>query len=82
MIEDIKLGISIVTLASIVIAFLSYRANLRKLQDDRVRDSDKELINQARSSFQWAYDVLRAPNKMKSYGFERSPADEATAEFE
>jgi hypothetical protein len=58
LLEIIKLGISALTLVSIVIAYRSYRANLEKVSDDRMRDQDKELVSQAQKSLQWAYDVL------------------------
>ena len=56
--EILKLGISALTLVSIVIAYLAYRTNLRKQREDQVRDNDRELLAQAQKSFQWAYDVL------------------------
>jgi hypothetical protein len=57
-IEITKLAVSVLTLVSIVIAYLSYRTNLKKLNDDRVREIDKELLAQAKQSLHWAYDVL------------------------
>lgn len=57
-IEILKLSISALTLVSIGIAYLAYRTNLQKQREDRVRDSDKELLAQAQKSLQWAYDVL------------------------
>lgn len=56
--EVASLGVSVLTLVSIVIAYLSYRANLKKLNDDRVRERDKELVAQVQKSLQWAHDVL------------------------
>lgn len=53
-----KLALGVLTLISIVIAYLSYRTNLKKLNDDRIREIDKELLTQAKQSLQWAYDVL------------------------
>lgn len=58
LLEALKLGVSVLTLISIVIAYLSYRANLKKLNDDRIRERDKELLAQAGKSLQWAFDVL------------------------
>lgn len=58
-----KLLVSILTLASIVIAYRSYRANLSKQNDDRIRERDKELLSQVQKSFQWAYDVLTDEGK-------------------
>jgi len=57
-IEIAKLTLSALTLASIVIAYLSYQTNLKKLNDDRIREIDKELLAQSKQSLQWAYDVL------------------------
>jgi len=47
-----------VTLLLIFIAYLSYKANVQKSNDDRDRDHDKELLAQARTSLQWAYNAL------------------------
>ena len=57
-IELLKLGISLLTLTSILLAFLGYRANIKKVNDDRERDRDKELASQFQKSLQWAYEVL------------------------
>lgn len=57
-IEGVKLGVSCLTLISIVIAYLAYRANVRKQNEDRERDKDKELAAQAQKSIQWAFEVL------------------------
>ena len=56
--ECIKLGISLLTLVSITLAYLGYQANLKKVNDDRERDRDKELVMQFQKSLGWAYDVL------------------------
>jgi len=61
--EAVKLGISTLTLVSIIIAYLSYRANQNKSNDDRVREKDKELVVQVQKSLQWAYDVLTEDSK-------------------
>lgn len=53
-----KITLGVLALISIVIAYLSYRTSLKKLNDDRVREIDKELLAQAKQSLQWAYDVL------------------------
>lgn len=63
-VEYLKLGISLLTLFSIVLAYLSYRANLKKVNDDRERDQDKELTLQFQKSLQWAYDVLTEEGKV------------------
>ncbi|MBU8978171.1 hypothetical protein JI752_018645 [Lysobacter sp. MMG2] len=61
--EWLKFAISAATLVSIVIAFRSYRANVAKQNEDRIRDSDKELLAQAQKSIQWAYDALTDEGK-------------------
>jgi hypothetical protein len=57
-IEIAKLIVSVFTLMSIIIAYRSYRANLKKLNEDRVRERDKEFLAQAQKSLEWAYEVL------------------------
>lgn len=57
-VEYLKLGISLLTLVSISVAYLGYRANIKKVKDDRERDHDKELALQFQKSLQWAYEVL------------------------
>lgn len=56
--EWLKVAVSLVTFGSIVVAYLAYKANLTKIEEDRVRDRDKELLAQVKNSFEWAYDVL------------------------
>lgn len=56
--EYIKIGISSVTLISIWVALRGYALNRKKMQEDRIRDSDRELLSQAQKSLQWAYDTL------------------------
>jgi hypothetical protein len=56
--EWLKVAINVATFASIVIAYLAYRANLKKIAEDRVRDRDKELLAQVQKSLEWAYNVL------------------------
>lgn len=56
--EWLKVAVSLATLGSIVVAYLAYKANLSKIEEDRVRDRDKELLAQVKSSFDWAYNVL------------------------
>lgn len=56
--EWLKVVVSLATLGSIVVAYLAYKANLTKIEEDRVRDHDKELLAQVKNSFEWAYDVL------------------------
>ena len=53
-----RLVISALTLVSIVIAYMTYRANLRKINDDRLRERDKEYVGQFRASLEWAFDAL------------------------
>ncbi len=56
--EWLKVAVSFATFGSIVVAYLAYKANLAKIEEDRVRDRDKELLAQVKNSFAWAYDVL------------------------
>ena len=56
--EIAKVLISALTLVSVFVAFLAYRANLQKQEEDRVRDADKELLAQAQKSLEWAYNSL------------------------
>ncbi|KQP21342.1 hypothetical protein [Pseudorhodoferax sp. Leaf265] len=58
--EIAKLLVSLVTVGSLIYAIKAYNANVRKQQEDRVRDADKELVTQARLSLEWAYDALTA----------------------
>ncbi|MCD7097847.1 hypothetical protein [Stenotrophomonas sp. MMGLT7] len=62
-IEWIKIGISGLTLVSIFIAFLTYRANLGKINDDRARERDKEYVSQFKSSLEWSFNALTADGK-------------------
>lgn len=57
-IEWTRLAISALTLVSIVIAYMTYRENLRKINDDRLRERDKEYVGQFRASLEWAFDAL------------------------
>jgi hypothetical protein len=56
--EWLKFGVSFGTLVSIVVAYLAYRANVKKNLGDRIRDQDKELLVQCEKSFSWAFDAL------------------------
>lgn len=56
--EWLKVAVSFATFVSIIVAYLAYKANLTKVEEDRARDRDKELLTQARSSFEWAYAIL------------------------
>lgn len=58
LIEWVRLAISALTLASIVIAYRTYRSNLTKINDDRVRERDKEYVAQFRTSLEWAFSAL------------------------
>ena len=57
-IEWIKIGISGLTPISIFIAFLAYRANLKKINEDRERERDKEYISQLQKSLDWSFNAL------------------------
>jgi len=57
-IEWIKIGISGLTLVSIFLAFLTYRANLGKINDDRARERDKEYVAQFKTSLEWSFNAL------------------------
>lgn len=59
-IEWIKIAISGLTLVSIVIAFLTYLANLDKINDDRIRERDKEYVSQFKTSLEWSFNSLTA----------------------
>jgi hypothetical protein len=61
--EWAKVIISCATFFSIAVAYSAYRANLKKIAEDRARDSDKELLAQVKNSFEWAYDVLTDEGK-------------------
>jgi hypothetical protein len=56
--EIAQLVVSSLTLVSVFVAFLAYRASLRKQEEDRVREADRELLGQAQNSLEWAYDSL------------------------
>ncbi|MDP2265523.1 MAG: hypothetical protein Q8J70_03130 [Thiobacillus sp.] len=56
--ELTKLLLQFATLLSIVIAYRAYRSNVKKNEQDRERDRDKELVGQLKNSLRWAYDVL------------------------
>ncbi len=56
--EIAKLAVAAVVFLSAYFAFKTYRANLQKQQEDRVRDADKELLLQAQKSLEWAYQSL------------------------
>ena len=56
--EIAKFVVSLFTFASVLVAFFAYRANLRKQDEDRVREADKELLAQAQKSLEWAYNSL------------------------
>lgn len=62
-IEIARLSLSALTLASAVIAYLAYRANVRKQNDDRIRERDKELLLQTQKSMEWAYAALTEDGK-------------------
>ncbi len=53
----------IAALFSARIAYKAYQANLGKIQEDRLRDRDKELLAQIENSYKWAYDSLTDDGK-------------------
>lgn len=53
-----KLVLGSFAIISIIIAYLGYKSNIKKVNDDRIRETDKELLAQAKQSLKWAYDVL------------------------
>lgn len=57
-IEWIRIGISALTLISIVIALLAYLANRKKINEDRERERDKEYASQFQRSLEWSYNAL------------------------
>lgn len=56
--ELAKLAVAAFTVFSISVAYKAYRSNLRKQDEDRIRDADKELVIQAQKSLEWAYNAL------------------------
>jgi len=40
------------------VAVATYLLNRSKHKQDKIKDSDKELLNQAKASLEWAYNVL------------------------
>ena len=48
---------------SALTAYKAYKVNLRKTEEDRVRDRDKELLAQIENSLKWAYDSLTEDGK-------------------
>lgn len=57
-IEWIKIGISALTPVSIFLAFLAYRANLKKIRDDKTRERDREYVTQFQKSLEWSFNSL------------------------
>lgn len=49
---------AVITAIMATIAFFTYRSSLKKQEEERIRDSDKELIHQIQISFEWAYAAL------------------------
>jgi hypothetical protein len=62
-IEFIKIALTSFAFFSAIVAYKAYRANLRKIEEDRIRDRDKELLLQVQKSLQWAYDSLTDEGK-------------------
>ena len=62
-VEIIKIALGGGALDSVWIAQKAYKANLVKQEDDRIRDSDKEILNQSEKSLEWAYEVLTDAGK-------------------
>ncbi len=46
------------TLISITLAYLGYRGNRKKQEQDKKVERDKEIVSQAVLSLQWAYEAL------------------------
>ena len=63
LVETLKILIGGVALGSIYVAYKTYRANIRKQDEDRIRDADKELLAQAKQSLEWAYNALTEGGK-------------------
>ena len=61
--EIAKVAIGVAALFSVYIAYKAYNANLIKQEEDRARDSDKELLSQSQKSLEWAYNVLTDEGK-------------------
>lgn len=60
--ELVRTAFSGLTLISIFLAYLSYRAsNIKKEEDDKVV-KDKEILNQAVNSLTWAFETLTEGN--------------------
>jgi hypothetical protein len=57
-IEWVRVGISALTPASIVIALFTYLANRKKINEDRERERDKEYASQFQKSLEWSYNAL------------------------
>lgn len=54
----LKVALAAVAIASVAIAYLSLRVSRRKLDDDRLKDQDKEYVAQVERSFEWAFEAL------------------------
>ena len=61
--EIAKVILGVAALFSVYIAYKAYKANLIKQDEDRVRDSDKELLSQSQKSLEWAYSALTDQGK-------------------
>ena len=55
---DWNLVLSTVTLLTVIIAFFTYQSNIKAQEEDRIRDSNKELIRQIELSLEWSYATL------------------------
>jgi hypothetical protein len=56
--EVIRTLISVLTLVSIIIAYLALKTNKAKIEEDRNITKDKEIYQQAIHSLKWSYEVL------------------------
>ena len=61
--EIAKVVIGVAVVFSAGIAYKAYKANLLKQDEDRARDSDKELFSQSQVSLEWAYNALTDEGK-------------------
>jgi hypothetical protein len=58
LLELLKLTIGAAVFFLLWSAYKAYRSSLRRQDEERVLDADKELLNQAKNSLEWAYNAL------------------------